>query len=284
VDPFGGTTALPPGGDPFGAPAAADPFGAPAGADPFGGGGDPFAPPAPQPRGRQPSADPFGAPAGADPFGAPAGADPFGAPASADPFGAPAGADPFGGGGDPFAPPAPTPPAPKPSARRGAPPPPPPVAGDEVFGGTMSMPNPYAKPAGADPFAAPAGGDPFGADPFGAPAQEAVLPISGERQAFFDSKQGSPFDAEEPALDVGPATPEPAAACTVVVMGLVGKKKERAAEIVARLRGISKKDALDGLKAPMVTVLQNVSRAEAEAALALFRQADVPAKITDKKG
>jgi hypothetical protein len=158
------------------------------------------------------------------------------------------------------------------------------VAGDEVFGGTMSMPNPYAAPAGGDPFGAPAGADPFGSDPFAAPAaQEAVLPISGERQAFFDSKS-DPFSAEEPALDVGPATPEPAPVCTVVVMGLVGKKKERAAEIVARLRGISKKDALDGLKAPMVTVLQNVSRAEAEAALALFRQADVPAKITDKKG
>jgi hypothetical protein len=160
------------------------------------------------------------------------------------------------------------------------------VAGDDVFGGTMTVPNPYAKPAGADPFGAPAGADPF-ADPFAAPpAAEPVLPISGERQAFFDPKEASPFDAEEPALDVGAPPPAPAGggACTVVVMGLVGKKKERAAEIIARLRGISKKDALDGLKGPMVTVLKNVSRAEAEAALALFRQADVPAKITDKKG
>jgi hypothetical protein len=296
ADPF----AIPPspgGADPF-APApgqAFDPFGAPpAGGDPFGapapapGAFDPFgAPPS------QPGYDPFGAPAPApgafDPFGAtnaPAPFDPFGATASAANFGAPGG-NPFAPGSDPFSDNGPSP----------------------TFGDAFS-PQPGF---GNDPFAAlPGGTPPF--DPFGGPpaptawseeqtiaGRDVVLPISSERQAFIDSGEQSPFDAPDAELDVGASAPPPPAgpkktmmmpargvpaggSFGVVVMGLQGKKRERAAEVLARLRGWSKEQALSALTGNTVTVLQGVPRANAENAVALFQKADVPAKIIEQKG
>ena len=103
---------------------------------------------------------------------------------------------------------------------------------------------------------------------------------------------------DEPELEVAPpSAPPPAAAkktkvmsgtggnCGVLIMGLTGKKKDKAAEIVARLRGISKPEALEIVsKANMVTVISGISRPEAEKAAALFQQIEVQAKITEKKG
>src|SRR5581483_2496307 len=259
-----------------GAPQA-DPFGAPqGGGDPFGGQADPFGAPQADPFGAPPPPPGFGAPgAFGDPFGAPAqqpgGFDPFGAPAPQNQF------DPFGGGQPPL--------------------------GDD-FSESPTMARVPAR--GPQP------------DPFGAPAQDVSLPISNERNAFLGSDDSSPFDAPEPELDVvertmevpaptgtiglppppGAMMPPPGAnvrktrmmpgkgggggAFGLTLMGLQGKKRDRAAEVLARLRGCSKEEALGELTGNVVSVLQGVSKSEAESWLALFTKAEIPAKITGK--
>ena len=73
--------------------------------------------------------------------------------------------------------------------------------------------------------------------------------------------------------------------CNLIIMGVVGKKKDRAAEVVARLRGISKPEALELVsKANILTVLAGVSRADADKAFALFQQIEVQAKISREEG
>ncbi len=73
--------------------------------------------------------------------------------------------------------------------------------------------------------------------------------------------------------------------CNVMIMGLSSKnKKDRAAEVVARLRGISKPEALELVtKGNMVTVLSAVSRPDAENAVKAFKEVEVQAKIMEKK-
>jgi hypothetical protein len=310
-DPFGAPPAFgAPGPDPFGAPPA---FGAP-GPDPFGA-PPAFGSPQPDPFGAPPPG--FGAP---DPFAAPGGG--FGAP-ELDPFASPAepfapGGDPFGaapGGFDPFGAPAPATPSgdvpfdpygktlgPGQGLAK--------AAQDESF-------DPFSEPApagGFDPFGAPQAPrgpsmDPFDSVPLAGrpptprgqprpgmpPQQDALLPpISSERQAFVGSKDADPFSGDEPELDA-PAPP-PAGAkktrvmpgagggnCGLTIMGLVGKKKDRAADIVARIRGIPKAEAVDIVKGNIAKVLENVSRADAEKAAALFQAEGLQAKITEKK-
>ncbi|HZU99789.1 MAG TPA: hypothetical protein VFF73_23960, partial [Planctomycetota bacterium] len=308
ADPFGAPPAFgAPGPDPFGAPPAfgapgPDPFGAPpafGAPQPFGapqgfGAPDPFAPPG----GGfgEPQLDPFASPAepfapGGDPFGAaPGGLDPFGAPPATPqgevPF------DPYGktlGPGQGLAK----------------------AAQDESF-------DPFSEPApaaGFDPFGAPPAPrgpsmDPFDSAPLAGrpptprgqprpgmpPQQERLLPpISSERQAFIGSKDVDPFSGDEPELEA-PAPPPPAGpkktrvmpgagggTCGLTIMGLVGKKKDRAADIVAKIRGIPKAEAVDIVKGNIAKVLENVSRADAEKAAALFQAEGLQVKITEKK-
>jgi hypothetical protein len=145
--------------------------------------------------------------------------------------------------------------------------------------------------------------------PYAQPPQPDVsLPISNERNAFVEDS--NPFDEPEAKLEmtmevpaptaqpIPPTTSQPPAGFKktrmmpggrggggnfgLVLMGLQGKKRDRAAEVLARLQGCSREDALAQLTGIMVTVLQGVSKTEAESALALFTKAEVPAKVTGK--
>jgi hypothetical protein len=279
-------------GAPRAAPPAASPLGAPV--DPFAPGGapiaDPFAPA---------GADPF-APAGADPF-APAGADPF-APAGADPF-APAAADPFAPVADPFAPVAdpfapvadPFAPAADPFAAQPGPSlsesqqisDPLAGAGNMMFSAEipgMNLPDlavpgedlpvlsteeppapappPPTKPA---PRAAPAGAKPGAAKP-GAAKPGAKKPGAAPARPAREEKK---VDEEGYGL---------------VVSGLELKsKKEAAIVIICEIRGISREEAYELCRSPVVPVLKQKTKEEVEAAEAKFKAAKVQCRITQRK-
>jgi hypothetical protein len=322
-DPFGappgGGFGSPQGSDPFGAPQGGgfggpggDPFGAPQGGGFGGPGGDPFG--APQGGGfGGPGGDPFGssppgggfggpAPAGFDPFQEPGAGDPFapppgGAPASfgvtqADPLGAPGGFGASPGFDDPFA---------APSA-------PPRTPAFDPYAVTLG-PTPQLTPGG-DPFGTEggaAGFDPFGSNAAGPPGpgydatpdlaamsaptmppQRFLPPASGERQAFMGSNDASPFDVPDAELDLGAPPPPPQraprGAFSLLIGGFQGPKKDKAAQVLAKLRTCSKNEAIEALAANVVTVLEGVTRAQAEQVGKLFQAIEVQVKITEKKG
>jgi ribosomal protein L7/L12 len=70
----------------------------------------------------------------------------------------------------------------------------------------------------------------------------------------------------------------------LVVSGLALKsKKEAAIAIICEVRGISKDEAYDLCRSPVVPVLKRVTKEEAEAAAEKFKAAKVNCRITERK-
>ncbi|HZV01213.1 MAG TPA: protein kinase [Planctomycetota bacterium] len=253
--------------DPFAAPVP-DPF-APSG-DPFGV-PDPFAAPAPDPFGGPPPADPFGGPPPGDPFGGPPPADPFGGASAADPFAAPV--DPFAAPVDPFAAPV------------------------DPFGATAPQ-NPVDSQVISDPLA-PGQGGMFFSSELAPPGPDLAVPLDDlpmlEASAEAPPEPPSPTDPAVKKKGAAKPAGKPAASPKaepkldeegygLVVSGLALKsKKEAAIAIICEIRGISKDEAYDLCRSPVVPVLKRVTKEEAEAAAEKFKAAKVNCRITERK-
>ncbi|MBX3470031.1 MAG: hypothetical protein KF878_24405 [Planctomycetes bacterium] len=149
-----------------------------------------------------------------------------------------------------------------------------------------------APPAGMDPFAA-AQGDPFAAaQGFDRNVSAGGLWLSEEVEAPKPPPAAKAPAAKAPAAKTGATKAGGARGKKqqadeeygLVVSGLsLPSKRDAAVQIIMQVRGMSEGEARDLCRSPVVPVIKKGTKAEVDAAEALFKDAKIQCRVTTKK-